>query len=253
MLNKIKISAVAYTNTKPFIYGIEHSPVRELVELSLDVPADCADKLIENQVDIGLIPVAMIPRVPQAQIVGSYVIGSVGAVNSVFIFSEVPVTDIRTLRLDPQSRTSNMLARILLHRHFGVYPQWVSNSSEEADAQVLIGDRTFGRQQAYPYAYDLGEVWYQFTGLPFVYAAWVANKSIPQEFLSKFNEALSWGLAHRKEVIASLPPVPGFDLEDYLLHKLDFEFTAEKQQALTLFLEHIRHLEEESPELALKA
>src|SRR6478752_3156531 len=98
-MNKIKISAVAYTNTKPFIYGIERSELLNQIDLSLDIPSDCAFKLINSQVDIGLIPVAAIPFVPNANIVADYCIGSVGAVNSVFIFSNVPVAQIRTLRL----------------------------------------------------------------------------------------------------------------------------------------------------------
>ncbi len=112
-MDKIKISAVAYTNTKPFIYGIEHSAVINQIDLSLDIPSDCAAKLIDGQVDIGLIPVAAFPHVPNANIVAGYCIGSVGAVNSVFIFSRVPVQEIKTLKLDSQSRTSNNLAKVI--------------------------------------------------------------------------------------------------------------------------------------------
>ena len=117
-MKKIKISAVSYTNTKPFIYGIEHSEIKNKIELSLDVPSDSATKLIDGKVDIGLIPVAAIPFVPNAKIIGSYCIGSVGAVNSVFIFSNVQVSKIKTIKLDPQSRTSNNLAKVLLKFHF---------------------------------------------------------------------------------------------------------------------------------------
>ena len=241
-VNKIKISAVSYTNTKPFIYGIERSEVKNQIDLSLDIPSDCAAKLIDGKVDIGLIPVAAIPFVPHANIIGSYCIGSIGAVNSVFIFSNVPVGDIKTLKLDSQSRTSNNLAKVLLKFHFKVGVEFVTDINSETDAMVLIGDRTFGKKDNFSFAYDMGEEWMKFTGLPFVYAAWVANKEIPQAFVEDFDKALKFGLAHRKEVIQQLPQLANFDLEDYLLHKLDFDLTVEKRKALSLFLSYIEKL-----------
>lgn len=241
-MNKIKISAVAYTNTKPFIYGIERSELLNQIELSLAIPSTCASKLIHNQVDIGLIPVAAIPFVPNAIIIGDYCIGSVGAVNSVFIFSNKPVAEIRTVKLDTQSRTSNQLAQVLFKFHFKVDVFFTTKEEEETDAIVLIGDRTFGRKQDFAYAYDMGEEWMKLTGLPFVYAAWVANKEISTAFIADFNAALKYGLAHRKELLKELQKPTNFDLEDYLLNKLDFELTTGKRKALDLFLEYVKEL-----------
>lgn len=242
MLSKIKISAVSYTNSLPFIYGIEHSALLDQIELSLDIPTDCAAKLIDGQVDIGLIPVAAIPDVPGAHIVADYCIGSVGAVNSVFIFSKVPVNEIRTVKMDSHSRTSNNLAKVLLKFHFKQVVDFTTDQSAETDALVLIGDRTFGRKTDFAYAYDMGTEWMNFTGLPFMYAAWVANKPIPQAFVNDFNEALAFGLSERKTLLKQLPKLQNFDLEDYLLHKLDFELTEKKREALALFLSYITKL-----------
>ena len=86
LTDKIRISAVSYTNTKPFIFGLELNQIKNKLDLSLDTPSDCAQKLIDNQVDIGLIPVAAILSLPYWQIVSDYCIGAVGAVNSVFYF-----------------------------------------------------------------------------------------------------------------------------------------------------------------------
>ena len=241
-MNKIKISAVSYTNTKPFIYGLMHSDLIHEIDLSLDIPSDCAIKLINNQVDIGLIPVAEIPNVPNASIVADYCIGSVGAVNSVFIFSNVPVSEIKTMKLDSQSRTSNNLARVLLKFYWKQEVVFITEPDASADAIVLIGDRTFGKRKEYLYAYDMGQEWMNFTRLPFVYAAWVANKPISTEFISEFNKALAIGLSNRQQVLKELPEREDVDLEDYLLHKLDFELTDEKRQALELFLDFITRL-----------
>lgn len=241
-MNKIRISAVAYTNTKPFIYGINHSDVLNQIDLSLDIPSDCAAKLIDGTVDVGLIPVAAIPHVPNANIISDYCIGSVGAVNSVFIFSNVPVSEIRTLRLDSHSRTSNNLAKVLLKFHFKQEVSYTTDIHAQTDAIVLIGDRTFGKKDDYAFVYDMGEEWMNFTGLPFVYAAWVANKVIPEAFINEFNTALKQGLAARKELLKTLPVNPVFDLDDYLMHKLDFELTDKKREALSLFLSYIEQL-----------
>ena len=241
-MNKIRISAVSYTNTKPFIYGIEHDDVLQQIDLSLDIPTDCAAKVISGQVDIGLMPVAAIPLVPNANIVGDYCIGSVGAVNSVFIFSNVPAQDIRTLKLDSHSRTSNNLAKVLLKFYFKVDVEFTTDLEADTDAIVLIGDRTFGKKDQYAYVYDMGQEWMNFTGLPFVYAAWVANKEISAAFVSDFNRALKLGVDNRVELLKQLPATPAFDLEDYLLHKLDFELTDKKREALDLFLSYIAKL-----------
>lgn len=241
-MNKIKISAVAYTNTKAFIYGIEHSSIINKIDLSLDIPSDCAAKVISGEVDMGLMPVAAIPFVPNANIVADYCIGSDGAVNSVFIFSELPVEEIKTLKLDAHSRTSNNLAKVLLKFHWKQDVEFTTDLNTKTDAIVLIGDRTFGKKNEFPFAYDLGEEWKNFTGLPFMYAAWVANREIPQAFKTEFNAALKLGLSHRQEVLKELPKTPNFDLEDYLYHKLQFEVTEGRKKALKLFLGYIEEL-----------
>lgn len=241
-MNKIKISAVSYTNTKPFIYGIERSDVINQIDLSLDIPSDCAIKLIEGQVDVGLIPVAVMPLVPNANIIGNYCIGSIGAVNSVFIFSNVPVDQIRTVKLDKHSRTSNNLAKVLLKFYWKQEVEFTTDLDADTDAMVLIGDRTFGKTREFSFCYDMGEQWMNFTGLPFVYAAWVANKELPESFKADFDAALKLGLDNRKAVIAALPPVPNFDLDDYLMNKLEFNLTDSKREALSRFLEYIKQL-----------
>lgn len=247
-MNKIKISAVSYTNTKPFLYGLQHSAVKENIDLSLDMPADCARKLIDNQVDIGLIPVAATLSMPEWHIISNYCIGAEGPVNSVFIFSNCPIQEATTLQLDPESRSSNNLARVLLKNYWKTAPQLFENAPDYAHstdpntAFVQIGDRTFGKTERYKYVYDLSGEWKNFTGLPFLFAAWIANKPIPDAFVQEFNTALRHGLAHRLDLLKELPHRADFDLEDYLMHKLDFNLTDDKKKALYLFLDYIKAL-----------
>jgi chorismate dehydratase len=248
-VNKIRISAVSYTNTKPFIYGLKHSDILQKIDLSLDNPTDCAQKLIDDVVDIGLIPVAATLNLKHWEIVSDYCIGAVGAVNSVFIFSNCDIKDVTTLQLDPQSRSSNNLAKVLLKNYWKANHLMIVNeavdyaqSTDPQTAFVQIGDRTFGKKEQYQYVYDLAEEWKKFTGLPFVFAAWIANKPISQDFINEFNQALKYGLDHRAELLKELPERKDFDFEDYLMHKLDFELTENKKKALYLFLDYVKGL-----------
>ena len=247
-MNKIRISAVSYTNTKPFLYGIQHTDIINKIDLSLDMPADCAQKLIDDVVDIGLIPVAATLNLPQWEIVSDYCIGAIGAVNSVFIFSNCDIHDVKTIQLDPQSRSSNNLARVLMKNHWQVNPEQIVNSpdysqlTDDDTAFVQIGDRTFGKKDQYKYVYDLAEEWQKMTGLPFTFAAWIANKPIPQEFMDEFNQALKYGLDHREDLFKEMTMRDDFDLVDYLMVKIDYDLTGDKKKALYMFLDYIKSL-----------
>lgn len=238
-MNKYRVSAISYTNTKPFVYGLQHSKISDQIELNFDIPAECARKLIENQTDIGIVPVAALLLIPDCHIIADYCIGAVGAVDSVFIFSDKPINEIGSIRLDLQSRTSNNLARVLLKNYWKAFPEFVEG---EADAFVEIGDRTFGKKNKFPFVYDLAEEWMKFTGLPFAFAVWASNKALPEAFVEEFNEALKFGLAHRKEVLNELAPRNDFDYHDYLMSKLNYDLDDRKRKAIDQYLALVKAL-----------
>lgn len=239
-MNKLKVSAVSYTNSKPFVFGLMHSDILDKIELTLDIPSVCALKLIENQVDIGLVPVAALLQIPNYHIISDYCIGANGAVDSVFIFSNKPISEIKTLKLDSQSRTSNNLARVLIKNYWKCTPEFVEH--ENADAFVQIGDRTFGKKDQFLFHYDLSEEWFKFTGLPFAFAVWASNKPISESFKDEFNAALKFGLEQRDRVLNDLKSVDNFDLSDYLMNKIDFNLNEDKLKAIKKFHELIRDL-----------
>lgn len=244
----IKISAVSYTNTLPFIYGLTHSEIKNEINLSLDVPAVCAQKLLDNEIDLGLIPVATISSLPQFYVVSNYCIGANGAVNSVFIFSNCPIKEIKFLQLDAQSKTSNQLALVLLKNYWKIKPTLVTNANDYATsaqaktAFVQIGDRTFGKQHQYAYAYDLACEWKNFAGLPFVFAAWVSNKKLDNTFINKLNIGFMFGLQNRAEILKQIPAIANFDIEDYLFNKIDYVLDDLKMEALHVFNKLIKGL-----------
>lgn len=240
-MNKIRISAVSYTNTKPFAFGLAHAEkFLKKVDLVYDIPSTCASKLIEDKADIGLVPVAALLQIPDFHIITDYCIGAVGPVNSVFIFSEKPINEIKTLRLDPQSRTSNNLAKVLLKFYWKQNVSFIDEG--DADAFVEIGDRTFGKVDKYPFVYDLAGEWIAFTGLPFAFAVWASNKPIDPDFVTELNTVLKYGIDNREKVIAELSQRPDFDFHDYLTKRIDYPLTPAKREAITRFHNYIKSL-----------
>jgi chorismate dehydratase len=215
----------------------------EQIDLSVDYPSACAQKVIDDQADIGIIPTAALLSLPEYYINTDFCIGTEGAVDSVFIFANKPIEEVKTLRLDKQSRTSNGLARVLIKNYWKKDVELVTDESIEPDAYVLIGDRTFGKKNAVPYVYDLGEEWFNFTGLPFAFALWVSNKKLPDSFVEQFNEALAYGVEHATDVIAGLPEFEGFDYTKYLTQHLNFHLTDKKREAVQLYLQYLKELD----------
>lgn len=249
-MQKIKISIVSYLNSKPFIYGIEHSDLQSQISLQLDMPSLCAQNLVDGNVDVGLIPVAVIPLLKEHYIISDYCIGAVGKVNSVILYSDVPLDEIGSVLLDYQSRSSVTLVKVLAQNYWKITPQWIKaeanyeNNVSGTTAAVIIGDRTFGLEGKYKYAYDLAEEWQKMTGLPFVFACWVANKKLPDAFIDSFNTVLRYGLDHRAELIEQLNAEKKYntDIETYLMKSISYELTDEKKKALALFLDYIGKL-----------
>lgn len=249
-MSKIKISVVSYLNSKPFIYGLNHSEIIDEIDLQLDIPSVCAKKLIDGKVDIGLIPVAILPQLKEQYIISDYCIGAEGKVASVMLYSNVPLQEISTILLDYQSNTSVLLVKVLARNFWKIKPQWIAakadfeNDIRGNNAAVIIGDRTFGIEDKYLYSYDLAEEWQKFTQLPFVFACWVANKKLPDEFITDFNRALKYGIDNRSALIAELIGQNAYftDIEVYLTRNIKYDYNATKKQGLNLFLDYISAL-----------
>lgn len=238
-----KLSVVNYYNTTPFVYGLKHLPVKWPHTIEWDIPSTCAAKLKNKQVDIGLVPVAILPELSSYHIITDYCIGAVGKVDSVKLFSQKPLEELTHIMLDYQSKTSITLVQVL-NRHFWKKNIQFVNATEGFEKQitgttgaVIIGDRTFGLTE-HPYQYDLAEEWQKHTGLPFVFACWVSNTPVEAAFVDVFNQSLAYGVSHIKEAVIEKPNhTKGFDAYDYLKNKISYNLDAEKRKALDLFLE----------------
>ena len=248
--SRIKISIVNYFNTLPFRYGLKKSSIINQIDLQEDIPSICAQKLKFKQVEIGLVPVALLPELDNYKIITDYCIGANGKVDSVKLYSEVPLNEIKTVTLDYQSRSSIMLTQVLnkffWKQNFAYkdakpgYEQNIKGS----DAAVVIGDRTFALNGKFKYEFDLAEEWKKMTGLPFVFAAWVTTSEVNEKFIEEFNSALAFGIKNTDEAIqesAKKHPL-NFDAADYLKNKISYDLDARKKEALEMFLKYMGQL-----------
>jgi chorismate dehydratase len=244
-LSKIKIGIVNYLNTKPLLYGLARPPISEQIELIGDYPSRLADMLIKDEIDVGLIPIAVLPQLPSYHIISDYCIGAEGEIASVALFSEVPMNEIKKIYLDYQSRSSVELLKYLVKEYWGIKPEIVQAENDDyrreikgTTAGLVIGDRAFEQRKVSTFIYDLGSEWRKITGLPFVFAAWISIKELPDDFIKKFNEANAMGLMHIDEIVKDTP----FDLYDlskyYTLH-LSYRMDEQKKKGMELFLKYI--------------
>ena len=236
-MSKINISIVSYSNTIPFVHGIEKSQYLDQSSFNLykDTPALCYERIKNNDADVGIIPVATIPLMNNVEIFTDYCIGAEGNVKSVILASNVPLKDIKKVYLDYQSRTSNMLAQVLARLHWKINVDFAfsqvgyENKITSDTAGVIIGDRALELQNNYKYVYDLAGEWFKFTGLPFVFACWVKNKEIPKTFVESFGKALKSGINNIDKITANKP-----ELNSYLKNNINYFLDENKKEAMKL-------------------
>jgi len=213
----IRVGAVNYLNAKPLIERLTH--FAPSLALSLDLPSRLADQLAAGTIDVGLIPVVEYFRGRNYSLIPNIAIASRGPVLSVTLFSRKPWAEIRSLALDEGSRSSAALARILLRERYGVQPSTQPLPIDavpeglDTDAVLLIGDRAMHAcLPGYRYAYDLGQEWTEWTGLPFVYAVWAVREGVElSDTEAAFHAAKDYGVTHAGEIAQREAPLLGLD------------------------------------------
>ncbi|OAI38517.1 hypothetical protein AYO40_06620, partial [Planctomycetaceae bacterium SCGC AG-212-D15] len=235
------MGAVNYLNTKPLIHDLEVLAPR--AELILDVPSRLADLLAAGELDVALIPVIEYFRASNYSVVPNISIASRGPVLSVTLFSKQPWAGIRRVALDEGSRTSAALAQVLLRKRHGLTPEIVplpmTAQAEEvdADAVLLIGDRAMRAcLPGFPHAYDLGQEWHDWTGLPFVYAFWAVRPGVELgEVADALVEAKRRGCARTGEIAQREAAGLGLDAgfcRRYLSNIIHFDLGPREQAGL---------------------
>lgn len=242
----VRLGAVSYLNARPLTFCLKR--LAEDFQVTVDLPSRLADGLAAARLDVALAPSIEYLRNPGYSIVSDACVSCDGPVRSVKLYSRVPVRRIGTLALDEGSRTSAAMARILLKEHFGLEPKihllpiGTSLEDSRADAAVLIGDRgirtTEGR---FEFVWDLGQQWSRWTGLPFVFAMWIARPGVDLEGVDEvLAAARDEGVSRLAEIARLEAPalgIPEAECLAYLRDNLDFELGRRQRQGFTLFCE----------------
>jgi chorismate dehydratase len=245
-----RVCAVSYLNTVPLVWGMLHSPdplLREAFDLRFALPSDCAAQLASGAADIGIIPVIEMARQKLEYFRGAG-IACHGPVRSILLISKVQLNRIKTLAVDAASRTSVMLARVILAEKYGVEPQLIARPADlaamlgEADAALIIGDPALRLDPAtLPFeTLDLGGEWTSMTGLPMVFALWSGRREVIQDRYARiFQESCRYGIRHAADIARKEAPERGVS-EDlalrYITRHIVYELGEKDYQGLELYV-----------------
>lgn len=251
MSSKVKIALVEYLNTLPFEWAIKHLSQYLPIELIKTVPAECATLLKEGKVELALIPIGAIDEIDDAEIVLDFCIACDGSVRTVCIFSNHPLANVNTIFLDQHSRTSHLLAKVLMIEYFDnkdvdyiVTDVESIDFLKENEGVLMIGDKVFENENVFRHKTDLGQVWKELTGFPFVFAVWTQRKSNPvsESVLKKINDAFFSQIIKLKssESKEKMKNKYKINLESYFRINISYNFAKAKKMSILLFKEKVK-------------
>lgn len=248
----MRIALVSYINTTPFTDGLRQVFSEQEVQLDLLPPADCSKALLADEADLALIPLGSLPDFDDVQLLPNWCIGADGAVESVFIVSQKPISELDTLYLDPHSRSSNGLAHILLQYYWHSNPEIKKNTDRTygkikgRTGGVIIGDKAIRLRENFRYVYDLSHAWKQLTGMPFTFAVWAYRPgALSQEQLQRLDQAFSYGVAHAEDSATRWAEHFKLDTgfsKEYLTQHIDFHFGQDKHRAMQTYLKALEQV-----------
>lgn len=243
---RIKIAAVSYLNTLPFVYGMQASESNFRGELLLAVPRVCAELYKSKDVDIALVPLATVLEMDDAEIITDYCISADEIVRTVALFSAGDISQIKNIYLDEHSRTSRELVKILCREYWHISPRFFSlsdyslmDTTSVEDAYLLIGDKVFEHECKFAKSYDLCREWVAMTGEPFVFAVWIARRGVSPSYIESLSEALRYGVNNIDNAIASSVYSNTPYAKEYLTQNIKFNLTDDKRRGMKLFLQHV--------------
>jgi len=251
------LSAVSYLNTRPLVWGLMSGPQSGQHQLDFDLPSVCAQRLAAKEVNAGLVPVIEAARQHLTPI-GSLGIACRGPVRSILLLSKVPIADIRTLSLDSSSRSSVMLARIILQQGYKVQPETTVMAPDiramlgKSDAALIIGDPALrlDPDSTGLYTLDLGEEWFHLTSLPMVFAIWAGHQQEP-DLAKTLQASYEYGRLHLADIVMAECQErniwPGLAYE-YLNSIIQYELTDEFKKGMKLYIEEAIKMEDKHPE-----
>lgn len=221
---KARIGSVPYLNAKPLVEGLN--------SVKYEAPFQLAEDLRKRKLDAALVPVLEVLECPDYSVVEGVAIGSQNEVKSVFIAYEGALEKIKRIAIDPESKTSIALAKIIIERDFNLKVKWVK-PEEKAEAQLMIGDKALNFRQTHPQAalLDLAQAWHIQRDLPFVFAVWAISNTFEnkKKMAEQLRQAKKAGVGQLEKYGKTLAE------EVYLKHNICYELGGSEKQAILRF------------------
>lgn len=215
----LRLGTVSFLNSKPLTYAIEEGLVENDFELVATPPAELSVKLYKGELDLALIPVAELLKRDIYTVVPGISISSKGTVDSVILLSRGDISEVSKVAVDKRSQSSTALLRIILEKFYNLSPEYEPRRYErgnikrenpdgeflkDVDGGMLIGDAglkyMYNPPEGYR-VYDLGEIWTEHTGLPFVYAVFAVNEGVVLgKNLDALQQSKAYGLSNLKKI-----------------------------------------------------
>ncbi len=251
------LGVVSYLNALPLYRTLEASGQVQVVRV---VPSRLSQMLAEGDCDAAIMPVVDFLRGTGSQIISDGCIGTApknaGAVQSVLLFHRAPLEELQSVAVDTSSHSSVALARVLLGDAYGVTPPFFDHAPDlpamlaKYDGAVIIGDAALeaARDHADVPVLDLGAAWTAHTGLPFVFAAWIARDGLEEAAARELGALLSTardeGEADIAAIVANKPfpsSLSDAQIEDYLQNAVEFHLSPAHYAAIERFRERCTH------------
>lgn len=255
MKSLIKLGSVSFLNAKPITYALENNLIEHDFEIIQTPPSELSQKLYSKEIDLGLIPVAELLKRKNYKVVPGISISSFGKVDSVIVVAKKELKDLKSIAVDKRSQSSTALLRIVLEIFNGVHPEYISadidrdNLMSDIDGAMLIGDsglKTFYEPQNGYRVYDLGEIWTEKTGLPFVYAVFAVNKDvILGDNLKALKESKKYGLGITDKIAEAESNKLGIDYDiclKYLTERIKYDLGEEEIKGIVKYSELLSDL-----------
>ncbi len=236
----LRLASVAFFNSTPLIYGLEQD---RSIQLKKCVPSKLLDELVNDRADVALLPVIDFQQASGLRIIRATGICCRGPTLTVRLFSKTPIEQTDVLSADTDSHTSVVLAQIILQKRYNLRPKVVELEEITGDPEttyLLIGDKVITREpQGFEYQLDLGQAWFELTGLPFVFATWMARPdAVIGDLPDRLTRSLEEGLKHVDELVREHAVPKGWTetlARKYLTEYLQFKIGDQQINAIQLF------------------
>jgi cyclic dehypoxanthinyl futalosine synthase len=245
----LRAAAVGYLNARPLCEGLDREPAAARVSLDCAVPTEVSRRIAEDEADVALMPVAAAAAVGDLQTIRGCAIAARGAVRSIVVVGDRPIETLDEIALDLSSKTSVILGRLVLRRMLGgreprlrgALPRDAIASVGRGRGALVIGDPALEIEGRFAHALDLGRAWWEWTGLPFVFAAWFGRPgALGPNDERLFVDAKAAGLARRDAIAdehAARTGLPNASLRSYLRDSIVYDLGERELRGLERFFD----------------